>query len=172
MQPSESQWFAVFTKPRQERIALANLERQGFRCFLPEAINPYQRRTARGKVRVEPLFPRYLFLEAVADQQSLAPVRSSRGVCNLVRFGNKIATMPTQVMDVIRSRLDAETGLVQLDPTVAEPGDQVRVFDGPLAGVSGLFMARTGNQRALVLMELLGRQTTIEVESLLLQKTG
>jgi transcriptional antiterminator RfaH len=80
--------------------------------------------------------------------------------------------MPVQVMDAIRARLDAETGLVQLDPAVAEPGDQVRVFDGPLAGLSGLFKARAGDQRALVLMELLGRQTTIEIESLLLQKTN
>ena len=36
-------WFAVYTKPRQEKIALENLERQGFRCSLPMAINPYQK---------------------------------------------------------------------------------------------------------------------------------
>ncbi|MFC1690228.1 transcription termination/antitermination NusG family protein, partial [Pseudomonadota bacterium] len=73
MNNTKPSWFAVYTKPRQEHIALENLERQAFKCFLPMAINPYQRRSA-SKLRIEPLFPRYLFLNANADQQSLGPV--------------------------------------------------------------------------------------------------
>jgi transcription antitermination factor NusG len=76
LEKAHPSWFAVYTKPRQEQIALENLERQDFRCFLPMAINPYQRRSER-KLRIEPLFPRYLFLNAIADQQSLGPVRST-----------------------------------------------------------------------------------------------
>jgi len=67
MQETQPNWFAVNAKPRQERIALEHLQRQGFTCFLPMAINPYQRRSAKGP-RIEPLFPRYLFLNAIADQ--------------------------------------------------------------------------------------------------------
>ena len=66
MQTSQANWFAVYTKPRQEQVALENLERQGFRCFLPMAVNPYQRRSQR-MPRIEPLFPRYLFLKAIAE---------------------------------------------------------------------------------------------------------
>jgi hypothetical protein len=44
---SQPSWFAVYTKPRQEQTALEHLERQAFRCFLPMAVNPYQRRTAK-----------------------------------------------------------------------------------------------------------------------------
>lgn len=29
-------WYLIYTKIRQERIALENLERQGFECFLPK----------------------------------------------------------------------------------------------------------------------------------------
>jgi hypothetical protein len=70
-QPS---WFAVYTKPRQEHIALENLERQDFHCFLPMAINPYQRRSEK-KLRIEPLFTTYLFLNVNPDHQILGPVR-------------------------------------------------------------------------------------------------
>lgn len=169
MQKAQASWFAVYTKPRQEKTALENLERQGFRCFLPMAINPYQRRTER-KPRIEPLFPRYLFLNAVADQQSLGPVRSTRGVSNLVRSGMQLVTMPEPVIGTIRRRCDAETGLIKLDPVPVVPGDKVRVFDGPLAGIEGIFTERKGANRALLLMRLLGTETTVEVESLLLQK--
>ena len=169
MEIHQPNWFAVYTKPRQERVALENLERQGFSCFLPMAINPYQRRSEKNK-RIEPLVPRYLFLNAIADQQSLGPVRSTRGVATLVRFGKEIARLPNQVIDLITQRCDPETGLVQLDPVPVEPGDRVKVFDGPMAGLEGIFKERKGEKRALLLATLLGTESTIEVDALMLQR--
>ncbi len=133
------------------------------------AMNPYQRRTER-KPRIEPLFPRYLFLHAIADQQSLGPVRSTLGVSSLVRFGLDLATMPERALKAIHRRCDGETGLIKLDPVPVRPGDKVRVFDGPLAGIEGIFTERKGTDRALLLMNLLGGEATVEVDSLLLQK--
>lgn len=168
---NQMEWFAVYTRPRQEHIALEHLQRQAFHCYLPMAINPYQRRSQR-KLRIEPLFPRYLFLHVAAGQQSLGPVRSTRGVSTLVRFGGELAHIPETVIRAIRSRCDAGSGLVRLDPVPIEPGDHVRVFDGPLAGVNGLFQACSGEQRALLLIEMMGRQITVKVDRLLLQKAG
>ena len=169
MPPSQAQWFAVFTKPRQEQLAAEHLERQHFDCFLPMAINPYQRRSRRSQLRIEPLFPRYLFLNAIANQQSLGPVRSTRGVCTLVRFGMKLLTVPEDIILSIKARMQPESGLILLDPSPITPGDRVRVFDGPFAGIEGILEAKTGAQRALILMDLLGRQSTVEVDSMLLQ---
>jgi transcriptional antiterminator RfaH len=171
LERTQASWFAVFTKPRQERIALAHLERQGFRCFLPMAINPYQRRSLRRR-RIEPLFPRYLFLNAVPGRQNLGPVRSTRGVNTLVRFGVELARVPERVIAAIRNRCDPETGLVRLNPVTVEPGARVRVYDGPLAGAEGLFESCSGERRALLLIEMMGRLTTVEVDRLLLQKLG
>ena len=169
MQEPQSSWFTVYTKPRQERVALEHLQRQGFHCFLPMAINPYQRKSAK-KLRIEPLFPRYLFLNAIPDQQSLGPVRSTRGVAKLVRFGIELAKMPDNVIHAINQRCDPETGLVKLDPVPVEVGDKVKVFDGPLAGLQGIFKERKGENRALLMMKMLGTISTLEVDSLLLQK--
>ena len=129
MAKSGNSWFAVYTKPRQERVALEHLERQGFSCFLPMADNPYQRR--QQKRRAEPLFPRYLFLNARPNQQSLAPVRSTRGVATLVRFGIKLANVPESVIRVIHDRIDSNTGLVKLDPVPVRPGETPAV-DGSM----------------------------------------
>ena len=171
MNNTEPSWFAVYTKPRQEQIALENLERQGFKCFLPMAINPYQRRSA-SKLRIEPLFPRYLFLNAIPNQQSLGPVRSTRGVATLVRFGTELARLPEEVIRAVNSRCDPESGLVKLDPVPVAPGDKVKVFDGPLAGLEGIFKERKGEKRALMLATLLGTESTIEVDAMMLQKTA
>ena len=101
MQVSQPNWFAVVTKPRQEQIALENLQRQDFECFLPLAENPYQRRSKKHRQIIEPLFPRYLFLNAIAGQQNLAPVRSTRGVTTMVRFGTELAVVPDSIINAI-----------------------------------------------------------------------
>ena len=170
MKALEANWYAVFTKPRQEQLAAEHLERQHFECFLPMAFNPYQRRSKQRQLCIEALFPRYLFLRAVADQQSLGPVRSTRGVCCLVRFGMKLITVPENIIRSIKARMHPESGLIELEPTPVNPGDRVRVFDGPFTGIEGILKAHTGQQRALILMDLLGTQSTVEVDSMLLQR--
>jgi transcriptional antiterminator RfaH len=171
VQNNHPQWFAVWSKPRQERIAYENLERQGFDCFLPEALNPYQRKSKSEQPLIEPLFPRYLFLNAVPETQNLATVRSTRGVVGLVRSGFELIRVPDSVIDLIKSRQDNE-GLVQLYPAPIKPGEKVIVFDGPYAGVQGMLEAQTGEQRAMILMELLGRKTTVEIDSLLIKRAN
>ena len=32
-------WYLIHTKPRQESVALENLERQGYQCYLPVDAN-------------------------------------------------------------------------------------------------------------------------------------
>ncbi len=172
MEPGKSNWFAVVTKPRQEQVALENLERQGYECFLPMAENPYQRRSKKQQKIIEPLFPRYLFLNAIAGTQNLAPVRSTLGVNSMVRFGTELAVVPESIIKAIQARISPQTGLISIKPVQIKAGDKVRIFDGPLAGINGIVTERNSENRALILMELLGRPTKVEVDALILQKTG
>ena len=87
-----NRWYAALCKPRQEMVAEANLANQGFAVYLPRLKNRH-RRAGRWVDRVEPLFPRYLFVAAGLESQSLAPIRSTRGVSGLVRFGGQPATV-------------------------------------------------------------------------------
>jgi len=172
MKPHKPNWFAVVTKPRQEQIALENLQRQGFKCFLPMAENPYQRRTKKRHAIIEPLFPRYLFLNAIADTQNLAPVRSTRGVFSMVRFGTELAVMADSIITAIKQRIEPATGLIRIKPVNIKAGDKVKVFDGPLAGINGIVTEKNSKNRALILMELMGRPTKVEVDTMILQRTG
>ncbi len=172
MQASQPNWFAVVTKPRQEQIALENLQRQDFECFLPMAENPYQRRRKQRRRMIEPLFPRYLFIRAVPEVQDLAPVRSTRGVNTMVRFGTKLATVPKAIIHQLKSRRCAKTGLIRIKAVAIKAGDKVRIFDGPLAGITGIVQEQNSENRVLILMELLGRPTQVEVDALMLQRFG
>lgn len=87
------QWYTVQSKPRQEAVAAEHLLRQGYETYLPQIRLKKHRRKQWVDV-TEPLFLRYLFIKVDADQQSLAPVRSTVGVAGLVRFGHLLRPVP------------------------------------------------------------------------------
>jgi transcriptional antiterminator RfaH len=125
------------------------------------AENTYQRRSKKHQKIIEPLFPRYLFLNAIAESQNLAPVCSTQGVISMVRFGTELAVIPEHVVNAIKQRLEKDTGLIKIKPIDIKAGDKVRIFDGPLTGLNGIVTEKSSEKRALILMELLGRPTTV-----------
>jgi transcriptional antiterminator RfaH len=148
-------WFAVATKPRSEAIAFDHLTRQGYACLWPRVRRV--RRDGKGtREKIECLFPNYLFLHADPDSMSLAPVRSTRGAIGLVRFGGVPAQVPQDVIARIRARVDEDDGLVRLTAPEWMPGDRLRISDGPLSGVEGIFVADSGLERVRLLLDLLG----------------
>ncbi len=81
-------WYLVHTKPRLEKCALDNLDRQGYQCYFPTI--PFEKlRQGLLTVADEPLFPRYLFIRLGQGDsaKSWAPIRSTKGVSRLVSFG-------------------------------------------------------------------------------------
>ena len=155
-------WYAVQTKPRQETLAADNLTRQGFITYLP-LITQRKRRRNQWTHITEALFPRYLFIHADPDQQSLAPVRSTLGVAQLVRFGHLLRPVPDAIIAFLKQAENAQTGTRQDDDWPHQPGDRVEILNGPFAGLNGIFQTATGEERALVLLDLLGRQNPITV---------
>ena len=154
-------WFAVLTKPRCESVSVQHLQRQGYPCFLPMV--RHQRRTAKGmQVTIEPLFPRYVFVQARRDGWTLGPVRSTRGVTGVVRFGGNAAIVPDRVIDLIRDHIQDDE-CVHLDAPMWSRGDEVRVTEGPFAGLRAVFEADAGSERVRLLMEILGERVAVVV---------
>lgn len=159
---TQKHWYAVMTKPRQEARADEHLRNQGFDCFLPKMKRV---KNARGKFveRIEPMFPRYLFLNLAMGEESIATLRSTRGVTGLVKFGHKIPAMPETFMQGVLNLADRVTGLVTPRMKKKQKGDEVIVTDGPFAGLKAIFEAETAENRVLLLLEMLGTQTRIRV---------
>lgn len=159
-------WYVAHTKPRQEHVAEEQLRRQQYGVYLPR-LKVY--RKGRGGAaaaitpRFEPMFPRYLFFHAGTPEQSIAPVRSTVGVSNLVRFGQEVAVVRPEILGGIEAfeRHQNAAGFEEISPF--RPGSSVVVTEGPFAGLDGL-VAMASEQRVLVLMELLGKQQRLHFE--------
>ncbi len=155
-------WLAVCCKPRQEAVAEENLLRQGFHVYLPR-ICVRKRRRGQWNDAVEVLFPRYTFIRVDPLRHSTAAVRSTRGVVGLVRFGGQPAVVPDAVMDALRQREDAASGLHQDNRPLFCAGESVRLVDGPLTGMEGVFTQQDGDKRVFVLLEMLGQANRVSV---------
>jgi transcriptional antiterminator RfaH len=152
-------WFLAYTHPRLEAVALQNLQQQGFDAYLP--LYKKLKKTDAGMVATfEPMFARYVFFRPAHAAQSIAPVRSTRGVAQIVSFGHERATIRPDTLLAIR-QIEQERNAV--DVTVLSslrPGCLVRFRSPAFIGLEGL-VKTVSSQRVCVLLELMGRQQVV-----------
>jgi len=155
-------WYVAHTKPRQEFRAKDHLERQGFQCFLP-LVRQKRSRNRQRIERIEPLFPRYMFLHLDLARDEISPIRSTQGVIGLVRFGDRIADVPEPLVEDLLGAVDAESGLIGISEQTLKQGEAVIIETGSFAGIQGIFQAPRGADRAAILLEILGSSREVIV---------
>lgn len=161
-------WYLVHTKPRQEDVALANLQRQGYECYLPQMLVERIRRR-KAEVATEPMFPRYLFIRLDSSDQgkSWSPIRSTLGVSQLVHFGARAAKVDDALVELLRQREQA----MPLD-AMFQSGDSVVITDGPFAGIEAIYQTADAERRAFILLEILSKPVSLQIEAGRLRKAG
>lgn len=150
-------WYLVYAKPRQESVAQENLIRQGYETYLP-LIRQVRKRRGRRAAVIGPMFPRYLFIHLDNQSDNWGPIRSTLGVVSLVRFGHAAAQLPDNLIATLQQREDAE-GIQVLPSDDYRPGTRVRITDGSFAGYEGVFLAKSGRDRVVLLLDILGKHT-------------
>jgi len=150
-------WYLIQCKPRQDGRALEHLSRQGFECFGPtlsvESIK------ANKLCRTEqPLFPGYLFARIAADGNWTA-LRSTRGVSRVIGFCGHPCQVDDAIVEQLRTRCAADAGQV-----VFSPGDKVHIKTGPLADMDAIFLAMDGDERVVLLLNILHREQQVRMK--------
>ena len=98
-------WYLVQLKPNGHRLAKANLERQGFKTFLP--LQNVTKRSAHKFVdRNVPLFPGYMFVKLDIAQNDWRKVNSTMGVARIVSLGGTPTAVPSAIVNEFISRCD------------------------------------------------------------------
>jgi transcriptional antiterminator RfaH len=155
-------WYAVHTHVHAESVAARHLERQEFSVYLPKHLK--RRSHARRVETIQaPLFPRYLFVQIDTERSRWRAISSTVGVSHLVSFGGEPAPVPFGVVEEIRACED-DRGVVDLHRRRPfQPGEKVRLLDGPLRDTIGLFDCADDAMRVTILLDLLGRQVRVRM---------
>lgn len=150
-------WTVALTKSARENTAAENLKRQGYGFYLPKFSS-----FSGKKPQVKILFPRYIFIFV---EHQFHSINGTFGVSRLLMSeNNKPAVVPDKVIEELKSR-EGKNGLITLPkPERFQVGNNVKLADGPLAGYTLLYDGMSDATRANVLLELLGRKVTIEVD--------
>ncbi|HCS07033.1 MAG TPA: transcription/translation regulatory transformer protein RfaH [Pseudomonas sp.] len=153
--PKQGDWYLVQCKPQQDERAEENLVRQGFGCSRPVC---RRERLLRGKRQIieESLFPGYLFIHMPAGS-NWSPLRSTRGVARIVAFGGRPLAVADELIETLQARV--KTQLI----SQFTPGEHVVIKDHGFEGIESIFMAMEGDERVILLINLLNRQQQISL---------
>jgi transcriptional antiterminator RfaH len=163
LEPQQARhWHAVFCKPRQDARAEDHLRNQGFELFRPK-VRTRAIRNGRSQTRTESMFPRYLFVRLGYGLDDWSTIRSTRGAVGLVRIGHHSPIVPDEVIDGLRERCSEDSVINLAGAIDYQANDPVEIIEGPCAGLHALFKARTGDERVIVLLELLHQEREIEL---------
>lgn len=158
--PTGRHWFLLYCKGKEEERAVMHLENQGVTAFYPKAQIEKIVRGKRTKV-VEPLFPNYVFALLDYEQQNFASIRSTRGVIGFVRKGKDPQIVPKSLVMQFK-QVDEFVELS--DQNVPQPGDTVLVNHPLYNNIKAIFQVAKGEQRAILLLELLNKPVEVELD--------
>ena len=170
-QTSRPVWYCARTKAKHEHIAAANLRKNlNLEVFHPRL--RVERATRRCVMRViEPLFPCYIFVKCVLEEK-IAQIQNAGGIIGLVRFGGKVPQVDDSIIEELEECFVADVPMTV--ERYLSPGDEVALVEGVFAE-SRAFVLRVmpARQRVQVLLDILGRPTSVEVNytSVVLDRT-
>ena len=150
-------WYALQHKPAQGDRAVQHLQNQDIACFYPK-IEVEKIKAGKRTKKLEPLFPGYVFVNLEQTDPMWAKLRSTRGVLRIVSFANRPAPIDDEVIAHIKNSMDkvAEQGGIK-------PGQAIELDDGPFKGISAIFQAYDGEERAIVLITFMQKQQQVKV---------
>jgi len=162
-------WYAVSTKPHQEKQAELHIKQCSIECFLPLLKESKIIRRTR-KTVIGPLFPGYLFARFELERHYRA-VSYATGVRKIVEFGSGPVELDATMIDAIKERLN--NGYVTPHSEHFKMGQILRINGGPLTGLEAVFMREmTDRNRVLLLLNTLGlhAKVTMDIDQVSLPK--
>jgi len=166
-----TRWYVIHTHTKQEDRACSNLEVLGAPTFNPKIRERrYNQFVISPTYVTKPLFPRYIFAQfKVSDLYH--KVRFTRGVYNVVSFGEGPTSIDEEIVALIRSNIK-EDGFVRVDKVI-KLGDRIIVKDGPLKNLAGIFEREMKDtDRIRILLETVSYQAHIEIARDMVRKAS
>jgi transcriptional antiterminator RfaH len=155
-------WYAVQTRARNEKVISERLQEQGLTTFLPlvKEIRSWSDR----KKKVElPLFSCYVFVKlAFANHEARMRVYRTDGVFRIVSMGGEAIPIPEEQIEALRTVVTQQVSF-SVHPFL-KIGQRVRIRGGSLDGVEGVLLSRDGDRTLIISVDAIQRSLAVRVE--------
>ena len=163
-------WYAVHTYSGHENKVMTNILRQAearslrskiYDIRIPTEVEVRTRAGKRTEVKRK-VFPGYVLIDMVLDEDTWYLVKSTTGVTGFVSSGNR--PVPLQEREV-QAILQTEAGAVQRPRVQWSKDDVIRVITGPFADFTGKIEdVNIDKEKLRVFISIFGRETPVELD--------
>jgi len=170
------EWFVVHSYSGMENKVKKNIEHRaesmGMTDRILEIVVPTEteieiRNGSRREVERK-VFPGYILVRMIMDEDSWYVVRNSPGVTGFVGIGNKPTPLSSEEIDKIMQRIESDAPKLKVS---FQPGETVRILSGPFAEFNGVVEEIDAEKgKAKVLVSFFNRATPVEVDFLQLER--
>lgn len=174
--PPEARWFVVHTQSGFEarakealsqRIKGLGLEDKIFDIVIPLRDIVTIKKGKKKNVK-EKVFPGYLLIRMVLNDESWLVVRTTQGITGFVGAGNKPTPITEKEVDAIKKFVEQEQPKFKAKFSV---GEAVKVNDGPFTDFIGSIESMDDEKgKVKVLVSIFGRETPVELDFLQVSK--
>lgn len=170
----EAHWYVVHTYSGYENKVKANIDKTIENRHLEDQIlevrvpmqDVVEMKNGANKTVSKKMFPGYVLINMVMNDDTWYVVRNTRGVTGFVGPGSK----PVPLTDAEMKPLGIKTANVEVD---FEEGDMVTVIGGVWKDTVGVISSMNHNKQIVTInVELFGRETPVEISFADVKKTN
>src|SRR3989338_1962966 len=172
----EKNWYAIHTYSGYEDNVARNLkQREESLCFEDKIFSVLVPKEKKIKIKggkreviEEKIYPGYVLVEMVVDDDSWYVVRNTPNVTVFIGAGTIPTPLSHEEIDILMKRIGVEEPKYKID---VAPGDRVKITDGPFKDFDGKVSEIDMEKgRIKVLVTIFGRETPVELDFLQIKK--
>jgi len=164
---AEKKWLVFYTKSRWEKKVAEYLRNFDFEPFLPT--HKVLRQWSDRKKKVEtPLFNSYIFVYDY--EHRIRDILKIPGISWNIRHNGKPAVLRQEEKEMIERFVTSGLFMETTSIEDVEPGDKVKVIDGPMRGAVGILSGDYSDQKFVVVLDGLDQAIKISIDKRLLKK--
>lgn len=163
-------WYVVHTYSGYEdavreallqRIESMNMQDKIFDCVVPKETQIVIKKN-QPKTEKKRLFPGYVLVDMIVDDESWYVVRNTPNVTGFVGSGTIPVPVSEEEFKIIRRHMGQQDPKFKID---FSKGDHVVVLDGPFANYEGIIETVDEEKGKIkVLITIFGRETPVELD--------
>lgn len=155
----EEKWYAIYTKPRAEKLVNQRLLEEGVETFLPMQ-KTFRKWSDRRKLVEKPLLPSYLFIRT--KKTNFHHVYRVQGIVKFVSFEGKPVPIPEKQIDNLRLLINSDAK-IEVSLENFTKGDNVEVISGSLVGLRGELIKIGKKNRVVIRIDRLDQNLLVKI---------
>lgn len=174
--PKEKNWYVIHTYSGYENAVAKSLRKRkeslGMEDKIFQVLVPKEKKVelsdGEKETVEEKIFPGYVLVQMIVTDDSWYVVRNTPNVTGFVGSGTTPVPVSEEEVEALKKRMGAKEPEYKIE---VEEGDPVKITDGPFEGFDGkVDEVDEDKGKVKVLVDMFGRDTPVELESLQVEK--